>query len=473
MKSATDFYKDTVLDSLADRSNVAQFVSFDPQLRQRYCRISGIPKSFQFFNSSDAISKLLDTAPEHKLNIRSFKPEDPQGSTFIRGLESTSTTLDRLRVLGQEQLFTIVNESIDVNDGGVSGVLQGGIAEFAPWQTPRCVEDQDVASLPGQLAFKILARVYGFQPELCASPDLRIEFSVHPFERGYKREKTLIWEEQKVDSRRLSANVRWPNDFSRLLGDKAFGLLLADAVGLPVPRTQVLSRHLPPFEFGKYTGSTVKWVRPCPTEKEPGEFTTVRGWTDPFALLAREDSDPSNPRIRSVLIQDEVPPSYSGAVITLISGDVEIDGVKGFGDELMLGLVSPEALPSEAAQSVMRLYRRVHQQFGPLRMEWVFDGKRTWIVQLQQDQSFGEHEDEIFPGTPDFYVNFDPQHGVKELRRMIEQMAGENFGVRVLGYVGKTSHIAERLTKARIPSLRQPRQLYLPLRQKSAKTDMD
>jgi hypothetical protein len=106
-------------------------------------------------------------------------------------------------------------------------------------------------------------------------------------------------------------------------------------------------------------------------------------------------------------------------------------------------------------------------------MEWVFDGKRTWIVQLQQDQSFGEHEDEIFPGTPDFYVNFDPQHGVKELRRMIEQMAGENFGVRVLGYVGKTSHIAERLTKARIPSLRQPRQLYLPLRQKSAKTDMD
>lgn len=467
MRSSTHFYKDAVLDSLAEKANVAQFISFDPKLRQRHCRISKIPSGFRFSTPADAVSKLLDAAPEHKVNIRTFKPEDPQGGQFITGLENTTVVLDNLRCLGNDQLFTIVNESIDINDGGVSGVLQGGIAEFAPWQTPRGVEDRDVASLPGELAVKMLGTVYGFRPDLNTRPDFRVEFSVHPFERGYRHKKTLIWEEQQVDRNHLSATIRWPNEFSRLLGDKAFGLLLADAVGLRVPRTQVLSRHLPPFEFGKPTGSTMKWVRPCPTEREPGEFTTYRGYTDPFALLAREDTDLTNPRVQSVLIQDEVPPCYSGGIITQITGEAEINGVRGYGDELMLGLVSPGPLPADAVRSVTTLYNRARKQFGSVRIEWVFDGRRTWVIQLQQEQSCGEQDDEIFPGNPSFYVDFDPKEGVKALRKLIEGLNGENVGVRVLGHVGKTSHIAQRLTDSRIPSVRQPRQLSLPLERTS------
>ena len=35
---------------------------------------------------------------------------------------------------------------------------------------------------------------------------------------------------------------RWPNDFSRFLGDKTFGLLVADAINLPVPCTIAFGR---------------------------------------------------------------------------------------------------------------------------------------------------------------------------------------------------------------------------------------
>jgi hypothetical protein len=45
--------------------------------------------------------------------------------------------------------------------------------------------------------------------------------------------------------------LTWPNRFSRLLGDKAFGLLVADLHGLPVPATTVVGRRVAPFRFGR------------------------------------------------------------------------------------------------------------------------------------------------------------------------------------------------------------------------------
>src|SRR5262249_21798426 len=47
----------------------------------------------------------------------------------------------------------------------------------------------------------------------------------------------------------------------------------------------------------------------------PGRFTTVRGWTDPFALVEAEDP---RSEIASVLVQDSVDARYSGAAITQI-----------------------------------------------------------------------------------------------------------------------------------------------------------
>ena len=52
-----------------------------------------------------------------------------------------------------------------------------------------------------------------------------------------------------------SAETQWPNRFSDMLGDKTFGLIMADQIGLYVPRTMVLNRSVAPFTFGEPTGN--------------------------------------------------------------------------------------------------------------------------------------------------------------------------------------------------------------------------
>ena len=62
--------------------------------------------------------------------------------------------------MSAEGLFVIANETVDVSDGGVSGVIQGGVAEFAPDDTPRCVEKAGTASLPMDWALALIETVY-------------------------------------------------------------------------------------------------------------------------------------------------------------------------------------------------------------------------------------------------------------------------------------------------------------------------
>jgi hypothetical protein len=66
-----------------------------------------------------------------------------------------------------------------------------------------------------------------------------------------------------------AASSRWPNKFSRLIGDKAFGLLMADRMGVPVPRTLVIPRRVAPFAFGRETGSTEVWTPRAPLSRIP------------------------------------------------------------------------------------------------------------------------------------------------------------------------------------------------------------
>src|SRR5579872_7446768 len=81
-------FKDARLDELATFGNVAQFVSFGPDLRQRFSRIRGVESNRPFPSLGSAISALLERSPERRINIRSFKPDDPQGHEFIYGIES-------------------------------------------------------------------------------------------------------------------------------------------------------------------------------------------------------------------------------------------------------------------------------------------------------------------------------------------------------------------------------------------------
>jgi len=439
--------KDSVLDQIAEIANVAQFASFDPDLKHRHLRIRGVAAGHQFDSVGATVEELLRSAGS--VNVRTFDPHNDKSREFIYGLmdpQQVTTEVSRLALLG---LFTIINETIDVNDGGVSGVALGNLIEFAPGDTPRCVEKPGTLALPRNLATPLLERVYGFPPDLDHyRPSERIEFSVHPLKRGLKNDHTIIWEVEEVGSFESEVDIIWPNRFSRFIGDKAFGLLLADTLGFRVPATTVFPRSLPPFTFGRRTGSGETWIRTCPAEPDPGRYATHKGWLDPFELLARED--PDGKTIASVLAQEGVNATHSGSLIVERDGSVTIEGVSGYGDDFMLGRSSFGSLPGAVTDSVLQLYRQVAARLGPVRFEWVHDGENAWIVQLHKGatMTLGFM---IYPGEPEMVHRFEVHEGIDSLRKLIKSI-GSGEGITIVGEIGVTSHFGDLLRKAKIPS---------------------
>jgi hypothetical protein len=442
-------FKDDILDRLARRANVAQFVSFGPDLVQRHAWVRGFQPGHRFDSVEAAVAAVLAASPEASVNIRSWEPENPKSRSFLYGRTDAGEVLAELRRLSGEGLYTILNETVDVRDGGVSGVAFGDALEFAPGDTPRCVEKPDAAGLPRDLGLRLLETVYGFRPALPAKAVQRIEFSLHPIRRGYRGEHTILWEVEEPGPPPSAPRISWPNRFSRHLGDKAFGLLIADALGLPVPRAQVIPRGLAPFTFGTGTGTAEVWIRTCPREQVPGRFTTRHGWTDPFRLLQEED--PGGDLIASILAQEGVEARFSGALLTGADGEPLVEGVAGAGDRFMLGRQAPEDLPQEIAGSLRDLCRRAAGKLGPVRFEWAHDGARPWVVQLHRGASAGFGR-VIFPGEPERFHSLETAQGIDALRALIARVEGTGEGVVLVGHVGVTSHFGDLLRRARIPS---------------------
>ncbi|CAA2137693.1 hypothetical protein [Methylobacterium bullatum] len=444
--------KDKALVALADRGgNVAQFVSFVPTtdgtLHVAYSRVAGFAADHPFPDVETALRSLLEKSPARSINLRSYTPDSPRSRTFLYGLTDAAVALEAAEGLAGEGLYVIANETIDIHDGGVSGVVLGDMIEFAPDDTPRCVEKPGVASLPIAWGQSILKTVYGFLPALDAGAG-RLEFSIHPERRGWRQDHTLVWEYEDGSASVGKPALHWPNRFSRLIGDKAFGLLVAHEAGLAVPWTTVIGRRVPPFSFGTRTGETEVWIRTCPTEPEPGRYSTFKGWRDPYRLLAEED--PDGDRIMSVLRQDAVPARYSGAAIIGGDGTLVIEGLAGEGDRLMLGEQLPEMLPPLVRDAVAAAYVRAEQALGPVRFEWVFDGERLWVVQLH----IGATEsmpDALVPGEAENWLELDAQTPLHELRQHLEALP-INTGLRLIGVVNATSHIADLLRKAGVPT---------------------
>jgi hypothetical protein len=351
--------------------------------------------------------------------------------------------------LARQGLFTIVNETVDVNDGGVSGVLLGDVIEFAPKDTPRCVEKPGVASLPRSIGLRMLETVYGFVPELEWEPSVRVEFSVHPIRRGVRHEHTIIWQIEDVGDHAPTAAFTWPNRFSQFIGDKAFGLLVAHLLAAPVPKSVVIPRWLPPFEFGKTTGTAETWFRTCPTVQQPGKFTTTSKWVDPFALMNRED--PDGTAIASVLAQEGVTPVFSGALVTTASGKPLVEGVSGRGDDFMVGRQGPTLLPSRIQDEVIELSNLLKKTLGPVRMEWVHDGNRAWVVQLHRG-AIQSNERVIVPGNASKFRRFNVEDGIEAFRELVAEVVICGEGVLLVGSVGVTSHFGDILRRSEVPS---------------------
>jgi hypothetical protein len=445
------FRKDRSLDELARIGNVAQFVSFAPEAgatAQQFSRVAGHEPNAKFTTNRNALIELLASSSDRSINLRSFTPESPQSRAFHYGLKShdeASSLLDRLL---SEGMFVIANETVDVNDGGVSGVIQGDVIEFAPDDTPRCVEKGGTASLPTDLGLSILNCVYGFRPEVVDAGRGRLEFSIHPKPRGWRQTHTLMWEYEKTARVPTQARLTWPNKFSRHIGDKAYGLMIADAMGLKVPRTTVISRRVKPFLFGQHTGSQEIWTRTCPREQEPGRFTTGKGWLDPFALLAAED--PQGVSIASVLSQAGVPARFSGAAITDSEGKPIFEGIAGEGDAFMLGKKSPERMPDSVLKEVAETYNLARRKLGAVRFEWVHDGKQVWIVQLHRGGTSSVAAT-LVPGEASRWEVFEVSEGLEELRRLLHSLPGD-VGICIKGEIGLTSHFADLLRKTNRPS---------------------
>jgi hypothetical protein len=447
---ARPHFKDEILDRLAELANVAQFVSFAPgqDPAVRFARVHGARKATAIRGVDEAATLLLRQSADGRVNVRSFDPEQPKSSEFVYGLDGQRSVAAEVRRLAARGLYTIVNETIDINDGGVSGVSYAGVVEFAPDDTPRCVDQPGTASLPRELGLRILRTVYGFAPELNYPNDIRVEFSIHPLRRGVRHEHTIVWEQERTELLELRPEFVWPNRFSRFLGDKVFGLLIADNIGLRVPRTRVIARRVPPFEFGEATASGEYWFRTAPVEPVPGRFTTMRGWPDPFRLMTVED--PSGEGIAAVIAQEGVESLYSGAAA---SGRAEplVEGVSGSGDRFMQGAQAPEPLPASVIEDVEETLSAAAAELGDVRLEWVHDGVRVWVVQMHRG-SLPSSGLTIYPGESTTEHRFPVEKGLEALRDLAERLRGTGEGVMLVGSVGVTSHLGDILRRERIPS---------------------
>lgn len=444
--------KDERLVELSEKHNVAQFVSFSPGLtpRVRHSRIRGQEVTSGSIDIRAPIETLL-SGMSGSINVRSFRPEQEKGNPFKYGIIKVDEAVSIVRALASDGYFTIVNETIDTADGGVSGVVLGGIMEFVPLDTPRGVEKPGAVSLPFDLGVRLLHTVYGFRPDISAEVRERLEFSIHPIRVGYKHTHTVLWEIEQIPLVQLAATVFWPNRFSKFIGDKAYGLLIAHLLDLPVPATTVISRRVAPFQFGRSTDTAEIWMRTCPAVQTPGHFPTTFGWEDPYSVMAREDPDGS--ALSSILAQEGVDAAYSGASLPgEAAGTDFVEGVKGRGDQFMLGRQQPEILPPAVLDDVRAMVNQAARALGPVRVEFAHDGQQAWVVQLHlaaQRYRSGV----ISPGNPDAgWIDFHPDAGLDRLSQLIEQAAATRRGIRVIGQVGLTSHVGDLLRKSRVPA---------------------
>lgn len=442
-------FKDEILDRLARDHNVAQFVSFAPgaSLEVRYSRIQG---GVRPEDAAAAVKLLLERSAEGSVNIRSFDPGDPKSHPFVYGRTEADDVLQRVSRLAASGLHTIVNETVAVDDGGVSGVVLGGVCEFSPDDTPRAVEKDGTVAMTVAEADRVLEIVYGFCPGLAAFPSAtRIEFSIHPIRRGLRREHVIVWEAEDVGDADVAPQTEWPNNFSRLIGDKTFGLLMAHSIGLRVPHTTVLTRRLAPFAFGSATGTGETWIRTAPREPVPGYFTTKKGWIDPVALWEAEDPDGTT--ISAVLAQHGVDSAFSGALLSDDEANLTIEGVRGEGDAFMVGDDSPVDLPDEVIAGVTALFESAAEAFGPVRMEWAYDGRDFWVLQMHRGPTSSNGR-VVFPGDAERFHRFDVEGGISALRKLVARVEGTGEGIVLVGNVGVTSHFGDILRRAQIPS---------------------
>lgn len=457
-ETMSTIFKDDKLAYINDMElgNIAQYISIDPNGKIKHIQISNYVESEA--NLEQLIAALIKSSRSGAVNIRSFSSHIMKGNKLVynKTIHDIEEIIQQVRQNCSEGKYSIINENIDINDGGVSGVVLGDIIEFAPKDTPKCVDKEGVCSLEKGLGYHVLKTVYGFQPELNFSDEYRVEFSIHPNREGVKKTHTIVWEYELFTDTEHKFKITWPNKFSKFIGDKTFGLIIADYLGLNVPFTIVMPREVAPFTFGRKTGLFEKWIRTCPIVKESGKYFTGNQWTDPFILMQSEEEKGDNEiNIAAILSQDAVDAQYSGGAIVAKEKENDIiEGVQGNGDHFMLGQDYENNLPEhvkDALELTMNTLRNYNDLLGDVSIEWVYDNREVWIVQLNQLKNNG-CGNIVVPGVASIYEKFDVKDGLEALRDRIKIIENKNIGIELIGDVGITSHFGDLLRQSNIPS---------------------
>lgn len=416
---------------------------------------------FVGFRASEAINpqlirELLIKSRNNRVNVRSYTDDlSSKSNPFVYGLYHIDDVLDEVAKLRQQGYNIIVNETIDKDDGGVSGVIYNGIMEFAPRETPRTVEKSDgIARLPSKLGLNLLKKVYNFGKydvdlDILVDnlKDIRTEFSVHP-----TGNKLTVWDlEPSFTNTNYKCRISTESRMSELIGHKTFGLLVADCLGLKVPKTRVKNVYIPDFEFGGLEGEGV-FTRTAPSDRTPGKFATMEGYCDSSILM--------NGYVPTVLYQDKIEVAYSGTALCKKNQKTVIEGVKGIGSNFMLGKEPPGDLPIEiiykVEEEVDRVFNRL-EEFSILDedilLEWGVKDDSVVIFQLvfKNEDCRPRGEYIVEPDTTEDieYTEFYVENGVEGLLELLET---NPKGVILKGNVGYGSHLCDILRERKIVS---------------------
>ncbi|MCA3266824.1 MAG: hypothetical protein ING19_12225 [Azospirillum sp.] len=480
--------KDLALARVADAGNAAQFACFDSAGSPTTSRVFDTPYDVAM-SQAEMAERLLRLSSESSVNVRSFHPDDHQSKPFAYGLKSVDDILAVAAARRAEGLWTIFNETIDIHDGGVSGVCEGGRMEVTPDDSPRGVEKGGCASWTDQRMKTLLSAVYdipraGEGSIPLAKDGERLEFSVHPIPRGFKKTKVLLWEAAPSSLERRLASQKhgpWPNRLSRMLGDKVYGLLVLHALGLHVPETIVYARRLEkPFAFGGDVSKIVPldiarkhyWIRTSPREQalDAGKSTTIppdhpdRHAMSPLAVLEAQE-----PALRkgkcpdtgqeilmadfpSVMLQESVPAVFSGKSMRDLNGETIAEGVFGYGDDYMAGKSAGEKADEKLRGRLNDAHTMLADLLGSeMEIEWAVDNTgRINILQMQPGVARG-YDDVIVPGEPKRWIGIDAGADLESFRSLVSNLEAD-AGVAVEGRIGLTSHKADLLRRAGKPA---------------------
>jgi hypothetical protein len=115
----------------------------------------------------------------------------------------------------------------------------------------------------------------------------------------------------------------------------------------------------------------------------------------------------------------------------------------------------PGKLPSELIWMLEQLHSAAAAVCGSIRMEWAFDGTGIWVLQLQQVAAVSSGTT-IVPGKVDHELEFDVAEGLDQLRQLVARINTITTGIKLIGKVGLTSHVADVLRRNHVSSRMTP-----------------